>query len=97
MSISMTDDTDENEQDRLASEAIALAEEIGRNHLAGRGEFVQGAVLAELLARWLAGHFPRDFREELLAMHIDVVRQLILPNEAQVLEMLRSPKGEIGI
>ena len=60
-------------------------------HLAGQPPFVQGAVLADLLATWLAGHFAGSaaenaaLREELLAAHIAVVRALIPENEAEIL------------
>jgi hypothetical protein len=63
------------------------AEEVGQqvyDLLAGRGPPVQGAICADILARWLAGHsVPGDkaatdeFREKMLKMHIEVVRRLI--------------------
>jgi hypothetical protein len=59
--------------------------------LAGRGPEIQGAVLADLLATWLAGHIkvgdPEEtdaMRGELLAMHIDGVRSLIPINAAEI-------------
>jgi hypothetical protein len=67
---------DLNEVRRLEREISAL--------LAGRPPQVQGATLATLLAKWLAGHIDfasdvgtRQAREELLCDHLDVVRQLI--------------------
>jgi hypothetical protein len=56
--------------------------------LAGQPPQVQGAALADLLATWLAGHIWKDgavidpkntarSREELLSMHIGMVRSLI--------------------
>lgn len=49
--------------------------------LAGKHAAVQGATLADLLAIWLAGH-PPEVREEMLAMHVAEVRNLIPPNAA---------------
>jgi hypothetical protein len=56
-------------------------------HLAGKPAQVQGAVLADLLAMWLAGHVfrvscdaTRTLRQELLQMHLKTVRQLIPEN-----------------
>jgi hypothetical protein len=44
--------------------------------LAGNHPAVQGAVLADLLAMWLAGH-PAELREALLALQIDKALQLV--------------------
>jgi hypothetical protein len=51
--------------------------------LAGLGPEIQGAVLADLLAIFLAGHHPA-LREEVLAMTIDCARKLVAPNEAEI-------------
>ena len=66
-----------------AIEAQALSRAI-MPLLAGKGASVQGAALADLLALWLAGHFihgdpeqTKALREEILAMHIAIVRDLI--------------------
>ena len=48
--------------------------------LAYEGPDVQSATLADLLAIWVAGHAPA-LREEILAMHIQFVRELIPVNE----------------
>jgi hypothetical protein len=55
--------------------------------LAGRPPGVQGAILADLLAIWLAGHqvagdaeATRKLRAEMLAMHLTLVRQLVPVN-----------------
>jgi hypothetical protein len=55
--------------------------------LAGKSAEVQGAVLADCLAIWLAGHHvegdedaTRKLRAELLAMHCSVVRELTAIN-----------------
>jgi hypothetical protein len=49
--------------------------------LAGKDPAIQGAVLADLLAIFLAGHHP-ELREDILELHIDAVRELIPVNEA---------------
>ena len=61
--------------------------------LAGRPHEVQGAVLADLLAMWIAGHHPA-LRHEMLTMHVDMVRKLVAPNEAALIERLGGkPEG----
>ena len=65
-----------------AHEVEAIVEAI-RPMLAGKTPEVQGAVLADLLAIFLAGHHP-ELREQLLTMHIEGVRKLIAPNEAAI-------------
>jgi hypothetical protein len=60
--------------------------------LANKNEVIQSAVLADLLALWLAGHYcenaPRQeterMREELLTAHIELVRALLRPNEMMI-------------
>ena len=66
-----------------ASAVFALTKAI-RPLLAGKPAQVQGAVLADLLALWLAGHVMRGdpkateaMREEALDMHLKAVRALI--------------------
>ncbi len=62
--------------------------------LAGHPPRVQGAVLADLLAMWLAGHMASTrkatdaVRDAILAMHIDVVRKLIPINADQIRKRL---------
>ena len=53
--------------------------------LAGHPPELQGAVLADLLAMWIAGHHP-VLRDEILTLHIDGVRKLIAPNEAAIFD-----------
>lgn len=60
-------------------------------HLAGRSPEVQGAILAELLSIWLAGHqvegdsdATRKLRGEVLAVHLVGVEQLV-PVNAKIL------------
>ena len=55
--------------------------------LAGLGNLVQGAILGDLVAMWVAGHGVRgdstattELRNELLAGHLDLVRKLIPEN-----------------
>jgi hypothetical protein len=73
-----------------AKDAEAIVERI-KPILAGRSPELQGEVLADLLAIWLAGHIaPGDpaatceMREHLLAMHVDEVRELI-PINAKIM------------
>ena len=72
----------------LTTEAVHDMVEAIRPLLAGKSAPVQGAVLADLLAIWLAGHSTdrgstedAALREELLAHHIKAVRTLISVNE----------------
>ena len=59
--------------------------------LAGKPQQVQGAVLADLLSMWLAGHFEATnaakttiLRNDVLDMHIDMVRKLIPESAKQI-------------
>lgn len=49
--------------------------------LAGHHPAVQSAVVADLLAMWLAGH-EHDIREALLDSHLGLVRELVPVNVA---------------
>ena len=62
-----------------AKQVLGIVEQI-KPLLAGREPSVQGAVLAELLALWLAGHLPSELREVLLSAHIEAVRGLTKVN-----------------
>ena len=70
---------------------VAELVEAIRPLLAGFPAPVQGAVLADLLAIWLAGHFGSDaaktaeIREMLLEAHNETVRRLIPENEEHIL------------
>jgi hypothetical protein len=44
--------------------------------LGGKPPAVQGVVLADLMAMWLAGHVP-SAEEELIAAHLTAVRKLV--------------------
>jgi hypothetical protein len=75
-----------------ADEAMALVKKI-RPLLAGKDPSVQGAVLADLLAMWLAGHVQlgdpkatKRIREEMLEMHIVGVKALIDVNYKMTVE-----------
>ena len=48
--------------------------------LAGKPPELQGAVLADLVAMFIAGHAP-PLRDEIFEMHVDLVRELIPVNE----------------
>ena len=69
-----------------ATEVMKLVQTISPM-LVGRSHWVQGAVLADLLAMWLAGHVVRGnpkqtkkVREQMLASHLIAVTALIEPN-----------------
>jgi len=78
----------------LTDEDAALIRE--RTHeigglLHGLDPQFQGAILADLLATWLAGHFgSSSLREELLQIHVKTVRALIPCNERELLDRHRS-------
>ena len=76
--------------ERDAREIAALGRQIAPL-LGGHPAEVQGGVLADLLAIWLAGHHvagdedeTRRFRAELLAMHCTMVR-LLVPVNARII------------
>ena len=78
--------------DEQVRAAEAIVEAI-RPLLAGHPPEVQGAVLADLLAMFLAGHHP-TLRDEILTLHVDAVRQLVKPNEAAIIERIGGkPEG----
>jgi len=60
---------------------------------AGEDRTVQGAALADMLARWLAGHVvfgdPKAtavLREEILRIHLETVRKLVPVNYKDIIE-----------
>ena len=63
----------------LATRAMEIARTMHRL-LHGHPPEIQGAVLADLLATWLAGH-PPVMREAVLQAHIEQMRPLIEINE----------------
>lgn len=74
-----------------AEEIPSIVDSI-RPLLAGLPPEMQSAILADLLAIWLAGHHVPDdtdatlaLRAHLLAEHCQLVRQLVLPN-ARIIE-----------
>lgn len=64
-----------------------------RPFLAGKSDAAQGAILADLLAIWLASHMDFKLRKALLAMHVDMVRMLIPANEAIILHVIANAEG----
>jgi hypothetical protein len=80
------------ELSKQAAEAMELVAAIGPL-LAGKDASVQGAVIADLLAAWLAGHVQlgnpkqtKKIREQMLKMHIIHVRALIDINYKMTVE-----------
>jgi len=80
--------------DSMARRSQAIVERI-RPILAGKDPAIVSAALGDLLAMWLAGHFASGpkataaLREQLLREHIQLVRDLIGPNEQMILEGVR--------
>jgi hypothetical protein len=75
---------------KMARRVQAISETIGPM-LHGLGPDIQGAVLADLLAIWLAGFQGPDaeaVRDELLDAHVHLVRKLIPVNEKIALDRL---------
>jgi uncharacterized membrane protein YvbJ len=69
-----------------AMESIELTQKI-RTMLAGKPPEMQAAILADLLAMWLAGHVDASgdeqtdgYRELVLQVHVEAVRALIPVN-----------------
>lgn len=58
--------------------------------LAGNPPEVQGGVLGDLVAMFIAGHHP-GLREEILTMHIALVRTLVPVNEGILRDQGRIP------
>jgi hypothetical protein len=67
-----------------------------RPRLVGQGPDVQGVVLADLVALWLAGHRP-DMREEQLTLWIDAVRALVPYAEREMFGDGPRPEGWDGL
>jgi hypothetical protein len=67
---------------RNSKRASAIVEMI-KPMLADQRPDIQSAVLADLLAIWLAGHAPQ-VREEVLAIHLKLMRPMIAVNERMI-------------
>jgi hypothetical protein len=79
------------------AEAIKISESISPL-LAGRGQFVQMVILADLVSKWLTGHwdtyeiglpFGRHpdtdlLRGHILSLFVSMVQDLVEPNEAMM-------------
>lgn len=52
--------------------------------LAGRHPALQGAVLADLVAMWLAGHRPAEIQDDVLADWLETVKKLVPLNAAMI-------------
>lgn len=75
------------------TDAVVALEQKIMPLLGGQPADIQGAVLADLLSIWLAGHIaPGDpagtdeLREMLLKQHMEFVRRLIEPNARMIHE-----------
>lgn len=83
-----------------ARRAERIALRIGRLYLTGLGPEVQGAVLADLVATWLAGHMPMSederpsvdkIRKELFDDWCTVMWQCVPINEDMIRERYKLP------
>lgn len=83
--------TDKDYAGGAATQAMGIAKSI-KPLLAYKGPDVQGAVLAELLATWLAGH-RRDMRDEILANLLQTVNDLLPIHEADMFRGGPRPEG----
>lgn len=76
----------EGSDDLFPSDALLLVEGVAAKiapFLAGLSSHMQGAIIAELTANWLAGHIvvgnprlSRELRGELFKVHCEAVREL---------------------
>lgn len=86
-------------------EVSTIVDEI-RPCLGGAAPEIAGAVLADLLATWLAAHLMLDddsgeirraetnqMRASILAAHIGSVTELIMVNEAEILGNLKAGRS----
>jgi hypothetical protein len=73
--VAMMNDKDETTARRVVNKANKV-----RSLLAGLPPDMQGAILCDLLATWLVG-FPPQVREEMLEMHLAMLRPLIDVND----------------
>jgi hypothetical protein len=55
---------------------VAMIVDRIKPHLVGYHPAYQGAAIANLLAIWLSGHHA-DMRDEMLAMHVATVKELV--------------------
>jgi hypothetical protein len=79
---------------KVARAIIEVSDSIAE-HLAGMGPEVQGAILAELFSRWLAGHMLPDepgavevekMRDEIVGKWLKLVFEMTPANEAMIRE-----------
>lgn len=77
----MVDDMTESEF--CYAEEFRRIEDAIKPLLTGHPPPLQGAILADLLALYLAGHAP-DLREDILQITINTIRRLIPVNEANL-------------
>jgi hypothetical protein len=74
-----------------AESSLVLSRRL-RPLLAGAETGQQSAALADLLSVWLVGH-PPQMRDELLARHVELVRELAPINEAEIFAGQGHPAG----
>ena len=76
----------EYDYEQMILEARAVQEKI-RPLLAGKGPEIQGAVLSDLVAIFIASHYQHGdgMMKKMLSMHIDLVRKLV-PENVKILK-----------
>lgn len=70
------------------AEIDALFDEM-KVHLEGKGMMLQGAVLADLVATYFAGHHP-EIRQGCIDSWMAMMRELVPVNEKRILEAFGS-------
>ena len=73
--------------DEVSVEDIEAVREQIRPLLIGKSLLLQGAVLADLTAIWIAGH-PPEMRETIFNMQNDTIRELIPVNVRMLIDTL---------
>ena len=63
--------------------------------LAGLPGEIQGAVLADLMSLWLAGHHP-DLRQKVFQDWLEVTRKLVEPSEREIFGSAGFPLGGLS-
>lgn len=76
----------------LEREIDGLVDEI-KFPMQGKGQFLQGAALAEIVGMYFAGHHPA-MREDAITIWINLMRGLIKINEERLFEYMGGkPEG----
>jgi hypothetical protein len=93
----MTDGMDDDVGDEVRKAFIAEQWDLVRAIkpiLRGHAPEIQGAVLADLAAFWLAGH-PSIMRPGVMKFHVEMITTLLPINEALLFDGHRHPSDEV--